>query len=409
MYTLLTALILLLSPSIAFTASRLTQTHRGVPRNAMSMTLPAVSKSKILIVQNKGGGHGEIGYQLCKTLKGLSPTAEVVLLQDECDYKKLPFASYEKDLAEALGVKVISEKLASSTPGALLGMKFDYVIDNWSKSVENAALVMDIAKSSEAKQHVFISSAGMYKSSGKMPIEETDPVKENDARKIELAVMKGDVPFTFLRPQYIYGPKANKRYLDYFIGRAARKLPIPLPLHGEQLVCISHIEDVCSLIAAAVGADKALNEVFNCGTNRFISYKGLSDIIHTTLENDLEADAKYLFYEPDDFNHWDGSGAMEFPFRRDTFIINTNKAVTTLGWSPKRSILADVKEQVSLYKEAGGLKSHWGLQELRYDLEVIASKDSTFMFTYPFFDSSDINTESMPYLFQSSSEFVERP
>ena len=100
--------------------------------------------------------------------------------------------------------------------------------------------------------------------------------------------------------QYIYGPKANKRYLDYFIGRAARKLPIPLPLHGEQMVCLSHIEDVCSLIATSIGHEKAMNQIFNCATNRYITYRGLSDRVHEVYGNDRDKDVKYLFYDPKD-------------------------------------------------------------------------------------------------------------
>lgn len=78
---------------------------------------------------------------------------------------------------------------------------------------------------------------------------------------MELALQSANLPFTFIRPQYIYGPKSSKRYLDFFIGRAARKLPIPLPLSGQQLVSLSHIEDVCSLIGAAVGHPAATNQV----------------------------------------------------------------------------------------------------------------------------------------------------
>jgi len=67
------------------------------------------------------------------------------------------------------------------------------------------------------------------------------------------------LPYTFLRPQYIYGPKSNKRYLDYFLGRALRKIHIPLPLHGEQLVALTHEEDVAALIAATLANPKAIN------------------------------------------------------------------------------------------------------------------------------------------------------
>jgi UDP-glucose 4-epimerase len=74
-----------------------------------------------------------------------------------------------------------------------------------------------------------------------MPILETDEVKEsNGARTVEVAVQTAGVPFTFIRPQYIYGPRTAKRYLDYFVGRAARKLPIPLPLSGQQFSRSSH-------------------------------------------------------------------------------------------------------------------------------------------------------------------------
>lgn len=56
-----------------------------------------------------------------------------------------------------------------------------------------------------------------------------------------------------------------------------------------------------------------------------ITYKGLSDAIHKALGNNVDTDAKYLFYEPKDFDNWDGSGVQEFPFRRDTFVTTPNK------------------------------------------------------------------------------------
>ena len=388
-----------------------------------------------------GGGHGEIGYQLCKTLRQQSPGLQITMLQDECNYNKPPFSSYEDDLATH-GIEIVVEKLTGSTSGATISpfkdRKFDYIVDNWSKNTANATFGVNLAKDTDAKQYIFISSAGMYKGSGKVPHDENDPVKENDARKVEMTVLDSNIPYTFLRPQvvsmsdhtlhasffislinfrcipasvhlqYIYGPKANKRYLDYFIGRAARKLPIPLPLHGEQMICLSHIEDVCSLIASSIGHDNAMNQIFNCGTKRYMTYRGLSDRIHEVLGNDMDVDAKYLFYEPKDFDTWkDSTGAMEFPFRRDTFITTPSKASLLLDWEPQHLLHDDIVEQIELYKQLGGLDKPWGVEELQRDLEIIASKDCHFMFTYPFFDGDDVNVEPMPYPFQSASEFAE--
>ena len=61
------------------------------------------------MVQNKGGGHGTIGYQLCKNLKHTHPNLAIVMLQDACNRKKEPFNAYD-ELTE-MGVEIIEEKV----------------------------------------------------------------------------------------------------------------------------------------------------------------------------------------------------------------------------------------------------------------------------------------------------------
>jgi hypothetical protein len=51
-------------------------------------------KSKYLIIQNKGGGHGTIGYQLCKSIiqkNNNNNNIDITLIQDKCNYKTSPF------------------------------------------------------------------------------------------------------------------------------------------------------------------------------------------------------------------------------------------------------------------------------------------------------------------------------
>ena len=63
--------------------------------------------------------------------------------------------------------------------------------------------------------------------------------------------------WTAFRPQYIYGPYTNKRdYLDWFLNRAARDLPMPVPADAQQPVSVTHCEDVASLIGSVVGKEK---------------------------------------------------------------------------------------------------------------------------------------------------------
>ena len=49
-----------------------------------------------LIVQNKGGGHGEIGFALCNQLWQSDPNLRIVVLQEgKFDETSSPFSTYE--------------------------------------------------------------------------------------------------------------------------------------------------------------------------------------------------------------------------------------------------------------------------------------------------------------------------
>lgn len=66
-----------------------------------------------------------------------------------------------------------------------------------------------------------------------------------------------------IRPQYIYGPLTNKRdYLDWFFDRVVHDIElVPIPLHGDQLVTLTHAEDVASMLASVIGNENAVNQV----------------------------------------------------------------------------------------------------------------------------------------------------
>jgi nucleoside-diphosphate-sugar epimerase len=64
----------------------------------------------------------------------------------------------------------------------------------------------------------------MYKNTEEVPLLETDAVKETGQRKVELLAVELGLPWTSFRPQYIYGPKTNKRdYLDWFFDRVSER------------------------------------------------------------------------------------------------------------------------------------------------------------------------------------------
>ena len=156
---------------------------------------------------------------------------------------------------------------------------------------------------------------------------------------------------------------------------------------------------------AAVGHPAAINQVFNCGTDKFVGYKALGDLINAACGNDAEGN-KYMFFDPQNFDAWDKNDPA-FPFRRDTFVTTVDKAKVLLGWSPKHVLEDDIAWLVKDYTEMGGLKKQWTQKDLKCDLEILASKDHQFMFTYPFFDDGSVNPDTRPYSFETSSTFVE--
>merc|ERR1719269_154157 len=94
-------------------------------------------------------------------------------------------------------------------------------------------------------------------------LQEENPVKDppTGQREVEMTLEK-ELPgrWTAFRPQYIYGPYTNKRdYLDWFLNRAARDLPMAVPADAQQPVSVTHkmcsYDDVCIAAANALGKE----------------------------------------------------------------------------------------------------------------------------------------------------------
>ena len=338
--------------------------------------------SAALIVQNKGGGHGELGYQLAKTLESNPKITSITILQDEaCKDDQEPFSCYSSDLPS---VKVIKAPISSdegmdkAALQAALGedASFDYVWDNASKKPEGAGkAICDCAKDWGVKLFTYVSSAGIYTpgADGPFPMpEDSTPIKESAGQSLfdNYAVDIG-LPLVSFRPQYIYGPKSNKYdYIDYYFDRLARGLPIPIPGDGKQLVSLTCSEDVASLLAAPLDNEEAAvaQRFFNCGTDQLVSY---DDVAY------LCAEAMSIAKEDVNIEHFDGDlfGKGNFPFRLTDFYVAPDKAKEVLGWAgPKHSLKEDLSWYYEGYKGRGGADRKISLVK---DWEIVVGSKTT--------------------------------
>jgi len=346
---------------VASRASGFVPNRDGLGRRRGGRSASGLSMSAALIVQNKGGGHGELGYQLAKTL-GTNPkiTSVTILQDDACKEDSEPFRSYSTDLPD---VKVVKAPLGDDTMTAegLQGMlgdgaNFEYVWDNASKKPEGAgkALCDCAARNWNVKLFTYVSSAGMYTPGpdGPFPMPETTPIKDTAGQALfdKYAVDVG-LPLVSFRPQYIYGPKANKHdYIDWYFDRLVRDLPLPIPGDGTQKVSLTNAEDVASLLASVLNDEKAAVEqrFFNCGTDQLVSY---DDVAY------MCADAAGIPKDMVKIEHYDGDlfGKAKFPFRLTDFYVAPDTAKEKLGWEgPKHSLEDDLKWYYEGYKARGG-------------------------------------------------------
>ena len=143
----------------------------------------SLSMSSALIVQNKGGGHGELGFQLAKNLQSNPKITSITILQDSaCNDAKEPFVSYASDIPNVNIIKadLADESMTAADMQSLLKQPFDYVWDNSSKGAVGAGkAVIDSAKEWNSKLLTYVSSAGIYQPNDVFPMPETTPIKES--------------------------------------------------------------------------------------------------------------------------------------------------------------------------------------------------------------------------------------
>mmetsp|Transcript_39849 Transcript_39849/g.40360 ORF Transcript_39849/g.40360 Transcript_39849/m.40360 type:complete len:421 (+) Transcript_39849:73-1335(+) len=342
--------------------------------------------ASVLIVQNKGGGHGELGYQLAKVLQQRDDIDKITILQDQdADYETEPFKSYASDLepnadpvdadmissaieTESIDIKKTSDgkmkkkckiginAIPMSTKNLdwidgtfmqnMLGgrdAKYDYVFDNCSKNSIGAykALVDCVSdwEPGTCQMYVYVSSAGMYQPQDDVPFpmpESTTPIKESAGQnQFDQYVLEKGLPLVSFRPQYIYGPKSNKHtYIDYYFDYLVQGAEIPIPGDGQQLVSLTNAEDVASLLASSLdNIDAAVEQrYFNCGTDRLVSYQ---DVAYACAE------AAGIPVEDVQIISTGSEKGKGFPFRATNFYIAPDTVKSKLGWTGANHTLKD--------------------------------------------------------------------
>ncbi|TAF32706.1 MAG: NAD-dependent epimerase/dehydratase family protein [Oscillatoriales cyanobacterium] len=249
------------------------------------------------------GGTRFIGVYLTKILAAQGH--EVVLFNR--GNKPVPVSGVKQILGDRTKVEQLQEQLSA--------VEFDAVFDNNGRELSDTKPLAEIFKG-RVQHFVYMSSAGVYLKSDQMPHIEGDA--------------ESGLPWTSIRPTYIYGPQNYNDLEAWFFDRIARDRPIPIPGNGMHFTQLGHCQDLAGAMAAVLGNERAIGQIYNVSGDRFVTFDGLARACIQAAGKSPDA-IKIVHYDPKQF---DFGKKKAFPMRLQHFFASVNKAVTELNWKP---------------------------------------------------------------------------
>lgn len=277
------------------------------------------------------GGTRFIGVYLTKVL--VEQGHEVVLFNR--GNKPAPVEGVKQIHGDRKDASQLKEKLSQES--------FDAIFDNNGRELSDTQPLVEIFKD-RVKHFIYVSSAGVYLKSDQMPHIEGDPVDPNSRHKgkhqTEAYLAAVGLPWTSIRPTYIYGPQNYNDLEAWFFDRIVRNRPIPIPGNGLHITQLGHIQDLAKAMAAVLGNEQAIGQIYNVSGDRYLTFDGLARTCAQAAGKSTD-DLKLVHYDPKQFNF---GKRKAFPFRLQHFFADVHKAMAHLNWKPEFDLLSGLKD-----------------------------------------------------------------
>ncbi|MEM6451414.1 MAG: NAD-dependent epimerase/dehydratase family protein [Cyanobacteria bacterium P01_D01_bin.105] len=227
------------------------------------------------------------------------------------------------------------------------GQSFDAIYDNNGRKLEHTQPLVDLykgPKSGRLKHYIYVSSAGVYAKSDQMPHVEGDPVDPNSRHKgkfhTEDYLAEQGIPFTSIRPVYIYGPQNYNPLEQWFFDRLVRDRPLPIPGSGMALTQLGHCADLAAAMVSVLDNPKAIGQTYNISGEKAVTFDGLARACAEAVGKDPAA-LNLVHYEPANF---DFGKRKAFPMRVQHFFTDIANAKADLNWQPKFDLVEGLKD-----------------------------------------------------------------
>lgn len=221
--------------------------------------------------------------------------------------------------------------------------EFDAIFDNNGRELSDTQPLVDLFKD-RVKHFVYVSSAGVYLKSDQMPHMESDPVDPNSRHKgkfeTEQYLAEQGIPFTSIRPVYIYGPQNYNDLEAWFFDRIVRDRPVPIPGNGMHLTQLGHVKDLATAMMRVLGNPRAVGQIYNVSDNRYVTFDGLARACAVAAGKSPDQ-LKLVHYDPKQF---DFGKRKAFPMRVQHFFADVHKAQKDLYWQPEYDLISGLKD-----------------------------------------------------------------
>ena len=219
----------------------------------------------------------------------------------------------------------------------LEGGGYDIIYDLGGREVEDTEPLIDIFGKT-VEQFIYMSSAGVYKKSTMFPhleVSETDPKSRHKGKlNTEQMLKERSVPFTSIRPTYIYGPYNYNPIEEFFFERLDEGRTICVPGHGDYFTGLGHVEDLAVAMAQVIGRDVAKGQIYNVQDDGAITFTGLVKECAKAMGK-AEGDVMIQYFDP---KAHDLGKSKAFPMRDQHFFTSVSKAMKDLDWTPKYNL-----------------------------------------------------------------------
>ena len=224
----------------------------------------------------------------------------------------------------------------------LSGESFDAIFDNNGRELSDTQPLVEIFNG-KVQHFVYVSSAGVYLKSEQMPHVEGDAVDPNSRHKgkhhTEAYLAESGIPWTSIRPVYIYGPQNYNDLEAWFFDRIVRDRPIPIP-GGKFITQFGHIQDLAMAMASVLGNETAIDKIYNISGDRYVTFDGLARACASAAGKSPK-DINLVHYDPAQF---DFGKRKAFPVRQQHFFADIHRAKTELDWQPKYDLVSGLKD-----------------------------------------------------------------